>query len=105
MRPPDDFPLSDTISFETGDGWFDLLLTTAWIPGEPGGSGPGVFRTVADLHAPHSAEGDATLVDAVMRDYPDAAAARAGHAALLGAIERREIELPIPDDVRSVRTL
>lgn len=105
MQAPDDFPLSDTVSFETADGWFDLLLTTAWIPGEPGGSGPGVFRTVADLHAPHSHQGDATLLQGLMRDYPDAAAARAGHAVLLDAVERRTVELPIPAAVRAIRKL
>ena len=101
----DEFPLSDTISFETGEGWYDLLITTVALAAEDARSGHDVYRTAADLHAPGEAEGDATLLDALTRDYADAASARAGHAALVRAAEARQLPLPIPADVRAVRKL
>lgn len=99
------FPLSDTISFRTADGWYDLMVTTAYLPADLNDTGQPGYRTVADLHAPHSAEGDATLLEALVTDYTDPAAARAGHAETVRLVEERGVPLPIPDEVIAERKL
>jgi hypothetical protein len=99
------FPLSDTISFQTKVGWYDLIVTTAYIPASLGDTGEAGFRTVADLHAPHTAAGEATLLQELVRDYRTAAEARAGHADVLRLVEERQVPLPIPDEVTTERKL
>jgi hypothetical protein len=101
----DDFPLSDTVSFQTTLGWYDLIVTTAHIPAESGATHQPRYRTVADLHAPHTEEGTATLLEGLVREYTDGAAARAGHAELLRLVEERQVPLPIPDVVTAERKL
>lgn len=99
------FPLSDTISYQTKAGWYDLIVTTAYIPSGLSDTGEAGFRTVADLHAPQSAEGAATLLQDLVRDYRTAAEARAGHAEVLRLVEERQVPLPIPDEVTLERKL
>jgi hypothetical protein len=99
------FPLSDTISFQTKAGWYDLLVTTAYIPAGLGDDGQAGYRTVADLHAPHTEEGTATLLQGLVRDYRSAAEARAGHADVVRLVEQRQVPLPLPDEVMAERRL
>ncbi|MGI8914360.1 MAG: hypothetical protein ACR2JY_11375 [Chloroflexota bacterium] len=99
------FPLSDIVSFETEGGWYDLIVTTAYIPAGLGDDGEASFRTVADLHSPHSEEGTATLLQGLVRDYRTATEACAGHAEVLRLVEERQTRLPIPGEVRSERKL
>jgi len=99
------FPLSDTISFQTKAGWYDVIITTAAIPASLRDDGQAGFRTVADLHAPSTEEGTATLLQGLVRDYVTVSAARAGHAEALRMVEERQIPLPIPDTVLAERKL
>lgn len=99
------FPLSDTISFETPAGWYDVIITTASIPASLSDDGQAGFRTVADVHAPSAEEGNATLLQGLLRNYATASAARAGHAEALRLVEERQIPLPIPDPVLAERKL
>ncbi len=101
----EEFPLSDTISFETKAGWYDLMITTAAIPASLSDDGQAGFRTVADLHAPGTEEGTATLLQGLVRDYSTASAARSGHAEVLRLVEERQVDLPIPDLVLEERKL
>lgn len=101
----DEFPLSDTISFQTPEGWYDLIVTTVHIPPELSDDGRGRFRTAADLHAPHTEEGTATLLQALVREYPDAEEARLGHAETVRQVESRSVPLPIPDGTIDERKL
>lgn len=101
----DDFPLSDTVSFQTKFGWYDLIVTTAHIPADTSDTSRTRYRTVADVHAPHTEEGSATLLEGLVRDYMDGAAARAGHAEVLRLVEERQVPLPIPDVVTAERKL
>ncbi|HEY8743836.1 MAG TPA: hypothetical protein VIU62_12090 [Chloroflexota bacterium] len=99
------FPLSDTISFETRAGWYDLMITTAAIPASLSDDGHAAFRTVVDLHAPNTEEGTATLLQGLLRDYATAADAIAGHAEVLRQVKEREVALPIPDQITDERKL
>jgi hypothetical protein len=99
------FPLSDTISFQTKAGWYDVIVTTAAIPASLRDDGQAGFRTVADMHAPSTEEGTATLLQGLSRDYATANAARAGHAEVLRLVEERQLPLPIPDAVLDERKL
>ena len=101
----DDFPLSDTVSFQTEFGWYDLIVTTAHIPADMSDNGRTRYRTVADLHAPHTEEGTATLLEGLARDYTDSVAARAGHAEVFRLVAERQVPLPIPDVVIDERKL
>jgi|GEM_PF-5383704 hypothetical protein len=99
------FPLSDTISFETRAGWYDVLITTAAIPASLSDDGKASFRTVVDLHAPNTEEGTATLLQGLVHDYETAADAIAGHADVLRQVEERQTPLPIPDQITDERKL
>ncbi len=101
----EEFPLSDTISFQTREGWYDLIVTTAYIPSGLSDDGRGGYRTAADLHAPHTEDGTATLLQGLVREYADAVDARLGHAETVRQVENRSIPLPIPDDVLDERKL
>lgn len=99
------FPLSDTISFETQAGWYDVLITTAAMPASLNDEGQAAFRTVVDLHAPNTEEGTATLLQGLVRDYSTAGDAIAGHADVLRQVEERQATLPIPDQITDERKL
>ena len=101
----EEFPLSDTVSYRTTVGWYDLIVTTAAIPASLSDDGQAGYRTVADLHAPGAEEGTATLLQGLVREYATPDAARAGHAEVLRQVEQRQAPLPIPDPVLEERKL